>query len=219
MRIAAVGSPRIVFSKMPLDQQPLFGARRLSPIIEMSWSHTLHAEMRAQFATRSLAPRDREETIATKLIGLLARCDWLMLFVPAQQLWPFTLIAGFGRDRPFPWRSNNGRRLNANCIAQFPRGQLVTKVGIVAKGDICVDDPAMQPGNERGVNLRKGNLALGAKPDSRAARQLFSATPNHKPIASANRDRRQLAQTRVGSIRAAIDSMFFRSPCKSNLAR
>src|SRR5262245_39422810 len=83
-----------------------------------------------------------------------------MLLVPAQQLWPFALIAGFGRERPFPWRPNSGRRLNTNRIAQFSRSQLVTKVGIVAKGDICVDDPTRQLGDERGVNLRKGNLAL-----------------------------------------------------------
>ena len=155
---------RISFSKRPFNQQPLFGAWSFSPIIEMSWSHTPHAEMRAHFAARSLAPDDRAETIAAKLIGQLARGDWLMLRVPAQQLWPFALIAGFGRERPFSWRPNSGRRLNANRIAQFSRGQFATKVGIVAKCDICVDDPARQTGDERGVNLRKGNFALGAKP-------------------------------------------------------
>src|SRR5262249_43189610 len=151
--------------KRPLDQQPLFGPRSFSPIIEMSRSHTPHAEMRAQLAARSLAPSDRAETIATKLIGQLARGDWLMLLVPAQQLWSFALIAGSGRERPFPRRPNSGRRLNANRIAQFSRSQLVTKVGIVAKGDICVDGPTRQLGDERGVNLCKGNLALAAKLD------------------------------------------------------
>lgn len=53
---------RVAFSKRPLDQQPLVGPRSFSPIIEMSRSHTPHAEMRAQFAARSLAPSDRAET-------------------------------------------------------------------------------------------------------------------------------------------------------------
>jgi len=188
---------RIAFSKRPLDQQPLFGARSFSPIIEMSWSHAPHAEMRSQLAARSLAPSDRAETIATKLIGQLARCDWLMLRVPAQQLWPFALIAGFGRERPFPWRPNSGRRLNANRIAQFSRGQLFTKVGIVAKGDICVDDPTRQPGDDRGVNLRKGNLALGAKLDFAWHTSLFTPRPIIGPSLrqieiESNRQRRQL---------------------------
>src|SRR5262245_32522107 len=127
---------RIAFSKRPLDQQPLFGARSLSPVIKMSRSHTPSAKMRAQFAVRSFAPSDLAERIATKLIGQLAYSHWLMLLIPAQQLSLFALIAvRFGRGRPFPWRPNRGRRLNPDCIAQFSCGQLVTKVGIVAIGD------------------------------------------------------------------------------------
>src|SRR5262245_11298769 len=188
---------RIAFSKRPLDQQPLFGPRSFSSIIEMSGSHTPHAEMRAQFAARSLAPGDGAETIATKLIGQLARCDWLVLLVPAQQLWPFALIAGFGRERPFPWRPNSGRRLNANRIAQFSRSQLVTKVGIVAKGDICVDGPTRQFSDERGVNLRKSNLALGAKLDFARHTSLSPPRPIIGPSLrqieiESNRQRRQL---------------------------
>jgi len=95
---------RIAFSKRPLNQQPLFGPQSLSPIIEMSWSHTSHPEIRAQFAARSLAPSEQAETTATKLICQMVHCDWLMFLVPSQQLWLFVLIAGVGRERPFPWR-------------------------------------------------------------------------------------------------------------------
>ena len=189
---------RIAFGKRPLDQQPFFGARSLSPVIKMSRSHTPSAKMRAQFAVRSFAPSDLAETIATKLIGQLAYSYWLMLLIPAQQFSLFALIADrFGRGRPFPWRPNRGRRLNANCIAQFSRGQLVTKVGIVAIGDICVDDSTWQTGDERGVNLRKGNFALGTKPNFARHTSLFPPRPIIGPLLrqieiESNRQRCQL---------------------------
>src|SRR5262249_14943867 len=90
-------------------------------------------------------------------------------------------------------------RLNANRIAQFSRGQFVTKVGIVAKCDICVDDPARQTGDERGVNLRKGYLALGAKLDFRRHTGLFPPRPIIGPPLrqieiESNRQRRQLVR-------------------------
>jgi hypothetical protein len=186
---------RIAFGQGPLNQQPLFVTRGLSLVIEMSRSHTSSTEMRTHLAVRSFAPGDQAETVAARLIGQLPHCDWLMLLIPAQQLWLFASIADrFGREWPFPWRPNSGRRLNANRIAQFARGQLVTEVGVVAKGGVCVDDPAWQTGDERGINLRKGNFVFGAKPGRSAARRPFFAAPNHRPIASADRDRKQRAE-------------------------
>jgi hypothetical protein len=169
---------RISFSKGPLNQQPLFVARSLSLMIEMSRPDQFRAEMRTQFAVRSFTPRNWPETVAAKLIGKLPHCHRLMLLVPAQQLRLPAPVAGrLGRKRSFSWRPNSGRGLNANRITQSSCGQFVTKVGVVAKGDIRIDDPAWQTGDERSVNLSKSNFVLGAKPDLARHASLLPTRP------------------------------------------
>jgi hypothetical protein len=154
--------------------------------------------MGMQLDVRSFTPSDLAETVTPKLIGKLPHSNRLMLLVPAQQLWSFaTVTAGFGRERPHSWRPNSGRRLNANRITQSSCGQSVTEVGVVTEGDICVDNPMWQTGNERSVNLRKSHFWLGAKPGFARRTSLFPSCPTIGPSLrqieiKGDRQRRQL---------------------------
>src|SRR2546422_7793764 len=157
---------RCGFGARPLDEQPLLGARRRTPVVAVRGPHADRREARPHRAPCSLAPRHGTPRPRRQLLGQCPHAEWSMSPCAADQgRWPALASILRRWQRRAAGRPHGRLGADANDIRNGPCRQRIAKGGDHAVASIRDDRRGRHALGHDLRHLLERDLPFGAELD------------------------------------------------------